>query len=50
MESRGNRLFLSKKIGRGGEIRTHDPLHPKQVRSQAAIRPDRVLGKNCIIG
>ena len=28
-------------IGRDGEIRTRDPLHPMQVRYQAAPRPDR---------
>ena len=28
------------KSGRGGEIRTHDPLYPKQVRYQTAPRPD----------
>ena len=28
------------KYGRGGEIRTHDPLRPRQVRYQAALRPD----------
>lgn len=27
-------------IGRNGEIRTHDPLHPMQVRYQAALRPE----------
>jgi hypothetical protein len=27
-------------FGRGGEIRTPDPLHPMQVRYQAALRPD----------
>src|SRR6185436_18376782 len=27
-------------IGRDGEIRTRDPLHPMQVRYQAAPRPD----------
>ena len=27
--------------GRGGGIRTHDPLHPMQVRYQAALRPDK---------
>ncbi len=32
-------------IGRGGGIRTHDPLLPKQMRYQAALRPD----KPCII-
>ncbi len=29
--------------GRGGEIRTHDPLYPKQVRYQTAPRPDAAL-------
>ena len=29
--------------GRGGEIRTHDPLYPKQVRYQTAPRPDTVV-------
>ena len=29
--------------GRGGEIRTHDPLRPRQVRYQAALRPDILL-------
>jgi hypothetical protein len=29
--------------GRGGEIRTHDPLYPKQVRYQTALRPDAGL-------
>ena len=28
-------------IGRSGEIRTRDPLHPMQVRYQAAPRSDR---------
>ena len=28
-------------IGRGGGIRTHDPLPPRQMRYQAALRPDR---------
>ena len=28
-------------IGRGGGIRTRDPLRPRQVRYQAALRPDR---------
>ena len=30
--------------GRGGKIRTCDPLFPKQVRYQAALRPDKGLG------
>jgi hypothetical protein len=30
-------------IGRGDKIRTCDPLHPMQVRYQAAPRPDRTL-------
>jgi hypothetical protein len=28
-------------IGRGERIRTSDPLRPRQVRYQAALRPDR---------
>ena len=28
------------RIGRGGGIRTRDPLRPRQVRYQAALRPD----------
>ena len=28
--------------GRGGEIRTHDPLYPKQVRYQTAPRPEPI--------
>ena len=31
---------LIEKIGRGGGIRTHGPLRPRQVRYQAALRPD----------
>ncbi len=30
-------------IGRDGVIRTHDPLHPMQVRYQAALRPEPLL-------
>jgi hypothetical protein len=30
-------------IGRGDKIRTCDPLHPMQVRYQAAPRPDRTV-------
>jgi len=30
----------ARRIGRGGGIRTRDPLHPMQVRYQAALRPD----------
>ena len=30
-------------IGRGERIRTSDPLHPMQVRYQAALRPDNCL-------
>ena len=29
--------------GRDGGIRTHDPLHPMQVRYQAALRPESRL-------
>ena len=28
------------KAGRGGGIRTRDPLRPRQVRYQTALRPD----------
>ena len=37
-------------LGRDGEIRTHDPLHPMQVRYRAALHPDLVvrLGRNLI--
>ena len=31
---------VSDSIGRGGAIRTPDPLRPRQVRYQAALRPD----------
>ncbi len=31
---------LLKVFGRGGGIRTPDPLLPKQMRYQAALRPD----------
>src|SRR5262245_14714858 len=34
-------LLRWRRIGRDGEIRTRDPLHPMQVRYQAAPRPDR---------
>jgi hypothetical protein len=29
-------------LGRDGGIRTRDPLHPMQVRYQAALRPEAV--------
>ena len=29
------------KIGRGGRIRTADPLLPKQLRYQAALHPEK---------
>ncbi len=31
----------TKQIGRGGEIRTPDPLVPNQLRYQTALHPDR---------
>jgi hypothetical protein len=34
------------RIGRSGEIRTHDPLHPMQVRYQAALRPESITLKS----
>ena len=33
--------YFFKLDGRGGVIRTHDPLVPNQVRYQAALRPER---------
>ena len=33
-------LRLVGRLGRGGEIRTPDPLLPKQLRYQAALYPD----------
>jgi hypothetical protein len=33
-------LIYNEKNGRDGGIRTRDPLHPMQVRYQAALRPD----------
>ena len=35
------------KSGRGGEIRTHDLLYPKQARYQATLRPADQGRKNC---
>ena len=32
--------FNTLNVGRGGEIRTPDPLLPKQMRYQAALCPD----------
>jgi hypothetical protein len=32
---------LADENGRSGGIRTHDPLSPRQVRYQAALRSDR---------
>jgi hypothetical protein len=34
--------------GRGGGIRTHDPLRPRQVRYQTALRPDPFFGGQAI--
>ena len=33
-------VAFRRKNGRGGEIRTHDLLYPKQARYQATLRPD----------
>ena len=38
------RTFFLYSIGRSGEIRTLDPLHPIQVRYQTAPRSDNVEG------
>ena len=37
----GRKLLIL--FGRGGQIRTGDPLRPRQVRYQAALRPDILL-------
>src|SRR4051812_42531643 len=33
-------MIAGSRVGRGGVIRTHDLLRPRQVRYQAALRPD----------
>ena len=38
--SYGHMRVILRGIGRGGGIRTHDPLLPKQMRYQTALRPD----------
>jgi hypothetical protein len=41
LEAEASNSFIFLTIfGRGGGIRTRDPLHPMQVRYQAALRPD----------
>ena len=41
LEANAAKLLILKAInGRDGGIRTRDPLHPMQVRYQAALRPD----------
>ncbi len=40
--NRSTRAEFSADAGRGGEIRTPDPLFPKQVRYQTALRPDSI--------
>jgi hypothetical protein len=35
-----NFIKINRRFGRGGAIRTPDPLRPRQVRYQAALRPD----------
>ena len=41
LEAEAAKLLILKAInGRDGGIRTRDPLHPMQVRYQAALRPD----------
>ncbi len=42
-------LVLLWSCGRGEKIRTSDPLHPMQVRYQAALHPDsRETHCNCL--
>jgi hypothetical protein len=40
---RCNLLIRCEVNGRGGGIRTPDPLLPKQMRYQATLRPDRSI-------
>lgn len=40
-EVRAARSVMNFQDGRGGEIRTHDPFTPSEVRYQAALRPDK---------
>ena len=41
LEAEASKLLIFTTIpGRDGGIRTRDPLHPMQVRYQAALRPD----------
>ena len=35
-----NSKLIRRLFGRDGGIRTRDPLHPMQVRYQAALRPE----------
>ena len=37
-------------VGRGEKIRTSDPLHPMQVRYQAALRPDEAQDSSRVAG
>jgi hypothetical protein len=37
---KASKLYKIKGFGRGGGIRTPDPLLPKQMRYQTALRPD----------
>ena len=37
-----DRSFNTLNVGRGGEIRTPDPLVPNQMRYQAALRPEHL--------
>ena len=39
----GGQPLVRGENGRGDVIRTHDPLHPMQVRYQAALRPDTTV-------
>ena len=41
LEAEASKLLIFLLVsGRDGGIRTRDPLHPMQVRYQAALRPD----------
>ena len=36
-------FYWALRIGRGGRIRTADPLLPKQMRYQPALHPDKAI-------
>ena len=47
VEGQGNLGSGWERNGRGGEIRTHDLLYPKQARYQATLRPEPKRRRKC---